>query len=402
MLRIYEQVVLNHFAENKQMLFIAGPRQVGKTTLAKSLSAHFDHFYYLNFDIESDRQLIMQGSAAVVEKFSLHALYKKKPLLVFDEIHKYKHWKQFLKGFYDEHQSKIHILVTGSAKLNIFQKGGDSLMGRYLLCRMHPLSIGELLSQPSHDKIILPPQKLSAEKLNRLIQFGGFPDPYVKKNNRFSTQWHRLRRQQLFLEDIRSLKQVQDIPHIEMLGTLLRAQAGQQVNYTNLANALRISTDTVIRWIHILQEFYYCFRIQPWYKNVKRSLIKEPKIYLWDWSDIRDPGAKLENMVASHLHKAVHFWTDVGFGDFGLYYLRDKEKNEVDFLVTRDEIPWFLVETKSSDKNALSKNLRYFQNQIKAEHVFQIAFNKPFVDADCFARNEPVIVPALTLLSQLV
>lgn len=402
MQRLYEHIALTHFTEHEQMLFIAGPRQVGKTTLAKSLSTHFDTAHYFNFDIEEDRLLIMRGDKAVGEKCKLSTLVKKKPLIVFDEIHKFKHWKRFLKGFYDAYKSKAHILVTGSAKLNIFQKGGDSLMGRYFLYRMHPLSVGELLARPSSESLTLPPKKLSINKINKLMQFGGFPDPFIKEDTRFLTQWNHLRRQQLFFEDIRSLKHVQDIPHIEMLSALLREQVGQQINYTSLANALRVSVDTVIRWVNILQEFYYCFRIQPWFKNVKRALVKEPKIYLWDWSDIKDPGAKLENMVASHLHKAVHFWTDFGLGEFGLYYLRDKEKNEVDFLVTRDHVPWFLVEVKTSDNQSLSKNLIYFQNQIKAKHAFQAVLNMPFVDADCFSEHAPVIAPLQTLLSQLV
>ena len=402
MQRLYQHIILNHFEEHEQMLFIAGPRQVGKTTLAKSLSAHFDYFYYLNFDIEADRATILRGSDAVAEKLGLHALRKTKPLLVLDEFHKYKHWKRFLKGFYDEYKGRLHILVTGSAKLNIFQKGGDSLMGRYLLYRMHPLSVGELLPHHKDDLLIQQPKKLISEKLNRLIQFGGFPNPYDKKNNRFLLQWHRLRRQQLFYEDIRSLKHIQDIAHIEMLATLLRAQTGQQVNYTSLANALRISVDTVIRWIHVLEEFYYFFRLQPWYKNVKRSLVKEPKIYCWDWSEVKDPGARLENMIASHLHKAVHFWTDSGHGEFGLFYLRDKDQREVDFVVTRDEQPWFLVEVKSSGQNALSNNLIYFKNQLNPQHAFQIALNTPYVDEDCFSIAHAVIAPLATFLSQLL
>lgn len=400
--RFYQQVILNHFAHHEQMLFIAGPRQVGKTTLAKSLSTHFEHFFYFNFDIEEDRLLITQGERAILEKIRFYEIRKQKPFIVFDELHKYKHWKQFLKGFYDHLKSKIHILVTGSAKLTIFQKGGDSLMGRYLLFRMHPLSVAELLHQPIAESLIVSPKKINPNHVKRLLQFGGFPDPYLKEDVRFASQWKRLRRQQLFHEDIRSLKQVQDIAHIEMLGALLRAQAGQQVNYTNLANALRVSVDTVIRWVNILEEFYYFFRIQPWYKNIKRSLVKEPKIYLWDWSELDDGGAKIENFVACHLHKAVHFWTDSGLGDFGLYYLRDKDKNEVDFLVTRDHFPWFLVETKTSDNHSMNKNLIYFQDQTKAKHAFQIVLNTPFLDVNCFSENNPIIVPLSTLLSQLV
>src|SRR3990167_5319848 len=253
--RLYEQIAIAHFKHHQQMFFLAGPRQVGKTTLAEKLQKQYSHYCYLNFDIESDRQIILRGASAIIEKMKLDHLHKEKPLLVFDELHKYKHWKRFLKGFYDQYKSHMHILITGSAKLNIFQKGGDSLMGRYVLYRMHPLSVSELLKRPMTDKIIYPPKKLSTKDIDRLLQFGGFPDPYLKQNKRFLTQWGHLRRQQLFREDIRSLKQVQDITHIEMLGTLLREQAGHQINYSGLASALHVSTDTIIRWINILEEF---------------------------------------------------------------------------------------------------------------------------------------------------
>ncbi|HLB56875.1 MAG TPA: ATP-binding protein [Coxiellaceae bacterium] len=401
MQRLYEQVILTHFQHHEQMLFLAGPRQVGKTTVALTLQKHFTQHCYLNFDIETDRMIILRGVPAIIERMKFHALHKQKPLLILDELHKYKHWKRFLKGLYDQYKSSMHILITGSAKLNIFQKGGDSLMGRYVLYRMHPLSVSELLKRFAIDDVIRQPKKLNQKECERLMQFGGFPDPYLKQNKRFLTQWNLLRRQQLFREDIRSLKQVQDIAHIEMLGMLLREQASHQINYSNLANALHVSADTVMRWINILEEFYYCFRIKPWHKNVKRSLVKEPKIYCWDWSEIKDEGARLENFAASHLHKAVQYWTDAGFGEYKLHYLRDKEKREVDFLVTRDNAPWFLVEIKSSDEN-LSQNLIYHQQQIKAPHAFQAVLKKSFVDIDCFSAKKPVIVPLMTFLSQLI
>lgn len=187
--------------------------------------------------------------------------------------------------------------MIGSAKLDIDQKGGDSLMGRYLLYRIHPLTIGELCQKQLSEEMISAPRTLESTDYENLLNLGGFPDPLLKESTQFARQWRQLRRQQLFREDIRDLKQIQDIAHIEMLATLLRNQSSAQLNYSKLAKLIKVSVDTVTRWINILEEFFYCFKLQPWHRNVKRSLIKEPKIYLWDWADFKDHGARVETLL---------------------------------------------------------------------------------------------------------
>ena len=165
---------------------------------------------------------------------------------------------------------------------------------------------------------------------------------------------------------------------------------------------INVSVDTIRRWISTLEQMYYCFIVRPWYKNIPKTLRKQPKIYLWDWSAIKDKGSRNENFVASHLLKAVHFWTDYGYGTYNLYYLRDKSKRKVDFLVTKDESPWFLVEVKSSAKRQLNQNLDYFGHLLGISEIFQIDFDSPYVEIDCFSARRSIQVPASTFLSQLV
>lgn len=403
--RLYQNLIRQHFDENQQMLFLAGPRQVGKTTIALTAEELTDCFLYLNYDNEKHRQILFGGEDAILRALDFSSMHTFIPILVLDEFHKDKQWKQFLKGFYDVYKSQINIIVTGSAKLDIYKSGSDSLMGRYFLYRIHPLTVSELLN-PSINKnlsdLVHQPSHLDDVTFNRLLTYGGYPEPYLKGNKRFAVQWNTLRKQQLFREDIRDLAQIQDLAHLEMLAQLLQHQTGQLVNYVKLANVARVSVDTVRRWMNTLESFYYCFTIKPWFKNVKRSLLKGPKVFLWDWSLIQDEGARFENFVASHLLKAVQFWTDHGFGDFGLYFLRDKEKREVDFLITRDNKPWFMVEAKKSSNHSISSSLHYFQQQIYVEHAFQIVMDKPYVNKNCFTYNKPIIVSALTLLSQLI
>jgi len=400
--RVYEGVIEEHFAENRQMLFLIGPRQVGKTTTSLESSRLSSYPFYLNWDNQAHRLLIMEGAEAVAQHLRLDIVKEETPILVFDEIHKFtRHWKDFLKGFFDTYGKKVQIMVTGSARLDVLKSGGDSLMGRYFLYRLHPLSIREIVDPTLSENEIRKPKPILEEDLHALIHFGGFPEPFIQRKKRFYTRWKKLRTQLLFQEDLAGISQIQEVSQMQVLTELLRGQVGSTVNYNNLALKVHVASETIKRWIETLKALYYCFTIQPWTTNISRAILKEPKVYLWDWSLVNDMGARLENLTASHLLKAIHFWNDRGFGDFGLYFLRDKEKREVDFLVTKEEKPWFLVEAKSSHQSGLSKNLYYYQEQTKAPHAFQIAFDLPFIHRDCFAFKDPVIVPASTFLSQL-
>jgi predicted AAA+ superfamily ATPase len=267
---------------------------------------------------------------------------------------------------------------------------------------MHPLSVGELVHTEYPDPETHLPKKVTNEDYNTLIEYGGLPEPFLKRNRRFYNKWRRIRNQLLFHQDIRDLTNIQEIGQVEILAEFLRQQVGQLSNYASLSRKIRASENSIRRWIATLESLYYCFSIRPWKRNIARSLLKEPKIYLWDWSVVSEPGAKFENFIASHLLKAVHWWQDNGFGDYGLYYLRTKDKREVDFLVTRDAHPWFLVEAKSSGNADINKNLKYFQTVTKATHAFQISKDEDFINANSFNTMYPVKVPARTFLSQLI
>lgn len=382
------------------MVFLAGPRQVGKTTTALQLERK--KFYYYNWDNPEDKKSIISGPDRVAYEVGLDEAKETTTFIIFDEIHKYSKWKQFLKAFFDLYQSEIKIVVTGSAKLDVYQRGGDSMMGRYFLYRIHPLSVRELISTAISETLISPPKKISNEKFMQLFNFGGFPEPFLKKNKRFSTNWKRLRQLQLIQEDIRDVTQIQELSGLEMLCSALQSSIGQLTNYNCFSNLINVSNPTIRRWFNCLESFYFCFHIRPWTQNVIRTLKREPKYYLWDWSLVMDLGVRVENFIASHLLKAVHFWTDYGFGEFDLFFLRDKEKREVDFLVTRDGKPWFIAEVKSKNHSGISKSLYHFQEQTKALHAFQIVFDMDFVNQDCFSYDRPIIVSAQTLLSQLV
>ncbi len=393
--RIYPATLREHFELHRQMAFVSGPRQVGKTWVCKSIAEA-----YFNWDNTDDRRTLLRGPAALAQILGVDRLRTNPPIIVLDELHKYAKWKTLLKGFFDTYGERARLLVTGSSRLDIFRRGGDSLMGRYLLYRMHPWSVGECVRTELPDKEIQPPAKISAADWNALWEHGGFPEPFLRRQARFTRRWQSLRLAQLSREDLREAAAVRELGTIEVLMQLLAERSGQQLVYSNLAPELQASVDSVKRWIDLLACMHYGFLVRPWFANVAKSLRKEPKWFLRDWSSVADPGCRAETLAACHLLKAVDTWTDLGFGSFELRYLRDKQKREVDFLVVRDRKPWFLVEVKVGEQ-ALSPALAHFQRQIQAPHAFQMVMDLPFEPADCFKTRRPTIVPARTLLSQL-
>jgi predicted AAA+ superfamily ATPase len=403
--RIYEDVIYNNLLKYPQMVFLVGPRQVGKTTIAKKLQSRFKESLYLNFDSVKDRQLILEGQHFIEDIFPKNVLRESAPLVIFDEIHKYRDWKNYIKGFYDLYRDVYKIIVTGSARLDMYKSGGDSLRGRYFQYNIHPLSVGELIGDFSSPRqssdVFFDPKEPDNSSFFNLYKYGGFPDPYNNAEDSYYNLWQSTGFKQLINEEIRSIANLQEIYLLEMLAEILKSQSGQMLNSSNLAKKIKVTPQTVSRWIGVLDRFYYCFTIRPWFKNVARSLTKEPKVYLWDWSLANDEGSKTENFIASHLLKFVHFYSDVGAGKFALYYLRDVDKREVDFLVVKNNEPFLMVESKTSDRT-LSKSVEYFGSQINPEFSLQTVLHDDFIGKTCFGGKNPLVVPAKTFLSQLV
>lgn len=394
--RLYRPILSDHLSAHRQMAFVSGPRQVGKTTTCSDLSD-----VYLDWDNEDHREIILKGPAAVANFAGLHQVSRGSTILTFDELHKYHRWKSFLKGFFDTYEARARIIVTGSSRLEIYRRGGDSLMGRYFSFRMHPFSLAELIRPEPSGGPISPPAPIQAEDWNALLVHGGYPEPFVTRDPRFTRRWQRSRMTQLFREDVRDLTRVQQIDQLVMLGRLLAQRSGQQLVYSSLARAVRVSENTIRSWITTLVSLHFGFVVRPWHKNVSRSLRKEPKWFLRDWSGIEDVGGRAETLCACHLLKAVEGWTDQGLGEFELFYVRDKQKREVDFLVIRDGQPWFLVEAKHNDSR-LSPSLAYFKNQLDCPHAFQAVVTADYVDSDVFSYERPVATPFRTLFSQLL
>ena len=395
--RLYDNILSGHLAAHRQMAFVSGPRQVGKTTSCR----HVGDIYF-DWDSRRHQRLILEGDAVIAAEAGLEQLGPSMPVIVFDELHKYPHWRDFLKGFFDLNEHACRVVVTGSSRLDVYRRGGDSLMGRYFPFRMHPLSIAEIATCAlPEEPIIRPPQEIGEEAFDDLWRYGGFPEPLTTATDAFSRRWRRLRHDQLFKEDVRDMSRLQELPLVEIMGRILEERSSEQLVIANLARDVGVAPNTAKSWVDVLCSLHMGFLVRPWHVNISSALRKEPKWFLRDWSGIKDAGQRAEPFIACHLLKAVEGWTDLGLGDFELRYIRDKQKREVDFVIIRDGTPWFLVEAKHGLQR-LSPTLAFFQKQTGAEHAFQVAMNAPYVDVNCFTRKAPVIVPAKTLLSQLL
>jgi hypothetical protein len=327
------------------MVFVSGPRQVGKTTLAKRILGQSDG--YLNWDIAEHRERILKRELPAT------------PLWVFDEIHKYRSWRNWLKGLYDGKTSGQQILVTGSAKLDYYRFGGDSLQGRYHHLRLHPLSVAELDIQDGAD-------------FQQLLRLGGYPEPFFSGSEKFAKRWSREHRSLIIREELADLERVNDLGNLELLAIRLPELVGSPLSLNALREDLQVSHKTVSKWVQMLERLYAVFRLPPFGAPKLRAVKKEQKHYHLDWSLVTDEALRFENMVAAHLLKWVHWQQDVEGRDLELRYFRDVDGREVDFVLVERRKPLQLIECKWSDA-PVSRGLRYLKERFPAAEAFQIS-----------------------------
>lgn len=350
--KIYKRYINDSVDEDlkNKMVFVGGPRQVGKTTFALTFLSEPDekHPAYLNWDDTLTRSSLLRGE-----------LPPNQDLIILDEIHKYARWRNLVKGFYDTRKSDVSFIITGSARLDHYSKGGDSLQGRYHYYRLHPFSIQEVNPSPS------------VSDVQGLLKFGGFPEPFLKADEKFWRRWQRERLQRVIYEDIRDLENIKEISLLELLAEEIPNRVGSPLSVKNLKELLQVAHETVERWLKIFERMYYCYRIPPYGPPKVRAVKKEQKLYLWDWSIVPDSGPRFENFVASQLLKYCHFVEDTEGFRMDLRFLRDTDKREIDFVVLKEGTPMFAVECKSGEKN-INPSLFYFMKRTSIPRFYQV------------------------------
>jgi hypothetical protein len=355
----------------RKMVFVGGPRQVGKTTLARNILGK-SAAGLMSWDVPEERDLILRRT------------YPKSPLWVFDEIHKYRRWRNYLKGLFDSRPAGQQILVIGSARLDYYRFGGDSLQGRYHYLRLHPLSVAEL-------------GLTSAADFDGLLRLSGFPEPYLGGSEREARRWSNEYRNGLVREDLRSLEQIQDIGSLELLMTRLPELVGSPLSINGIAEQLQISHRTISNWVAVLERLYAIFIVLPFGSPKVKAIKKARKHYHFDWSLVPEPAFRFENLVASHLLKWTQLREDTEGYKTELRYFRDIQLREVDFVVTENGKPVLFVECKTSDRD-VSPALRYLKERFPHTDAWQVSATGT---RDYVSREGIRVAPALTFLTTL-
>lgn len=362
---------------NRKMVFVGGPRQCGKTTMAKNILDQNRVGLYLNWDDDEDRSIILKKKWATSDR-----------LLIFDELHKFRRWKTWIKGLFDKSDKLHQILVTGSARLDLYRRGGDSLMGRYHYWRLHPFTLCER------------PEGIALEDgFDRLLRLGGFPEPFLQNDEREARRWRRERLEKVIKDDLRDLEAIRDVSGIMMLLDLLRERVSGPIVVSNLAENLHVASKTVRHWIDLLERMYVIFVVRPYTGKLSRAVSKPLKIYFYDNADvIGGNGPKFENLVATHLLKRLQFLEDRDGFRYELAYIRDKEKHEVDFVVLKERKVEQLIEVKWNDETC-SSGIKYFNAKLKPS-LQSIQLVRTLKRS--FHSHEIAIEPALDWLADFV
>jgi predicted AAA+ superfamily ATPase len=349
MKRYFEEIIRKD--SDQKPILISGPRQCGKTTLAKNL---FNQSTYLSYDEARDRE-------AIIEK----QWRRDAEAIIFDELHKMKEWKRWLKGLYDTEGNRPRLIVTGSANMETFTKVGDSMAGRYFPFRLHPIDVREAVELGGCTP---------SEAVNRLLSLGGFPEPFLNGSETFYRRWRRTHLDIILRQDFVDLSAVRNLKSMEVLIELATHRIGSPFSYSSLATDLQLDPKTVKSWLMLLQNFYLMFSITPYHRNIARAILKEPKFYFFDIPRAVDNGAKLENLVACSLLKACHFLEDTEGLKARLHYLRTRDGQELDFLIAIEDEPLICFEIKRSDHSP-SKHFDFFESALKVKHKYQLVLN---------------------------
>ena len=349
-----------------KMVFVAGPRQCGKTTMARQLLERLGGQYF-SWDVAEHRKALRES-----------VLPADAPLWVFDEIHKFRGWRNWLKGIYDLHADRHSILVTGSARLDTYRRGGDSLQGRYFMHRLHPFTFSELCGVAlDDDPDRFPELDRSAprgadDSLAALLRLGGFPEPLLSGSDVTAARWRLLYGTRLVREDIRDLEAFRDLDRIELLYDRLPDVVGSLLSINSLREDLEVAFETVRSWIGALERSYAVFCLAPHGAARIKAVKKSQKLYLWDWSRVESEGARAENLVLFHLLRMAHWLSDVHGEKAEVRFFRDSVGHEVDAIVLRNRKPWMAVEVKLGDEG-LDSGLRYLVERVTIPHAFQVS-----------------------------
>lgn len=397
----------DQLSADKPLVMLAGPRQSGKTTFARDIVARdFSDIIYFNWDLAKDKRRLIDDPDFFSKEPRSNV--SSRPLVILDEIHKYRYWKNYLKGIYDQFAREYQFLVTGSGRLEFSRKAGDSLAGRFLKFHIFPFTLAELSSGRRGLKGFMDnplegfddvPTGETKQAFESLWELSGFPEPFIKGKKTFWSTWSAAYGQQIVRDDLTTVADIRNLDIVETLFALVPSRVGSPLSMNNLAGDLQVAFDTVKNWLLLFDSFYLTFRLAPWTAKISRSILKEKKIYLFNYPVIEDEAARFENLAALEFLRAVETWNDYGWGKFSIHYLRNKNRQEIDFLIAKNNKPFLLVETKLSD-DAPAANLLAFQGVLDIPAV-QLVKKEGIKKVYKNGKNSVLVVTAHRWLSAL-
>ena len=362
----------------RKLVFVTGPRQVGKTTLSRLLLKAGSQGVYLNYDIARDRVQIERRS-----------WQPDAALLVLDELHKMPSWKSWLKGVVDGKPDGQQILVTGSARMDTFRQSGESLAGRFLCWRLHPISVREWC-EFGVKPVDLATGDTAEKAFTKLLVRGGFPEPFLADSDVDAQRWRMRYADGLIREDVLEFSRIQELGSMRVLLDLLRDRVGSPLSLASLARDLQLSQPTIKRYLDILQALYIIFLVQPWHHNIARSLQQAPKVYFYDTGMVGTQsfeelsaneqqtlmGTRFENATALMLLKNTHYQQDAYGKSASLHYLRTKDGAEIDFALSVGTKLTHMIECKLSDV-APARGFTNFGTQWPEAKAIQVVRHLP-------------------------
>ncbi len=368
--------IWRELTKEKRIVLMAGARRVGKTTLAEMIAEGYANQAYLNWEIPEDRARLIRNPGFFEEA---ERTDESAPLVVFDEINRHRGWRRYLKGAYDRIAGDYQFLVVGSSRMDQPQRRGDSLAGRYYLLHLWPFTQAELGGMSRRaEEFLGNPLQVSMERHAELAELwrtlseqSGFPEPFLSGRKTSYRRWSSAYTGQLIREDIRDMTGIKAVAELETLYQLLPAQVGQLLAVPALAQGLQVAYNTIRSWLLALQRFFMVVSLAPWSRGIPRAIREGQKIYLWDAPRVTEPAARFENRVALELSRAVAGWNELGYGRFSLNFVRTKDQQEVDFIITDDGKPVLLVDARAQDPQP-SAALIKFQNALRVPAVLLV------------------------------
>lgn len=354
---------LKKFAKQYPVVTITGPRQSGKTTLCQHV---FPDKKYVSLEDIDNRKYAMSDPRGFLSEYSNG--------VIIDEVQKVPDLLSYIQGIVDKNQIKGEFILTGSSQFELSRSISQSLAGRTALLKLFPFSYVEIYNSAEY----------SAEWVNKVLYKGFYPR--IHSDDLDATEAMSAYVETYVERDVRQFYDVKDLNLFSTFIKLIAARTGQILNYSNIADDCGVTIPTIKNWVSILEQSYIIFLLQPYHSNMKKRLVKTPKVYFYDVGLCAYlNGAKQENHIGALPNKGSLFENFVisevlkmsahnSFKD-EFYFFRDKNKKEVDLLINKGlKIYPYEIKSALTYNSDFTKNLKYLADLTKSDNIGNVIY----------------------------